>query len=417
MSAPDAGVAAKRPWSDSAGDPWAVVGCADTLNGIQTVRLLAQRGVRVIGLISNPREAFGRTRLCEKVLVSNPEGPELVETLLTLGAQLGQKAVLFPVNDPVVGQVSRNREALEPYYHMVLPPKDMVDLMLSKDAFYAYAEEHGLPVPRTVIVSGDDDLARAIETLTFPCIVKPQRRTHVWHQFTKFKGLKVADSDELRALYDACHAVVGTVVVQEWVVGTSADLYSCNLYLDRNCEPQATFVARKLRQWPPDVGSSASGEECRNDEVLNLAVDLFRSTGCCGLSYLEVKQDARTGRHVIIEPNIARPTGRSPIAEAGGVELVYTMYCDALDRPLPPNRVQTYRGAKWIYLRWDLQSAFIHWRRGELTLADWYRTMRGRKAYALFSITDPGPFLWDIWATLVKAVAGLWARIKGGATK
>ena len=49
--------------------------------------------------------------------------------------------------------------------------------------------------------------------------------------------------------------------------------------------PLATFVARKVRQWPPLVGTSASGEECRNDEVRDTAVALFGGLGYHGLAY------------------------------------------------------------------------------------------------------------------------------------
>jgi predicted ATP-grasp superfamily ATP-dependent carboligase len=115
-----------------------------------------------------------------------------------------------------------------------------------------------------------------------------------------------------------------------------------------------------------------------------------------GLGYLEMKRDARSGRYFIIEPNIGRPTGRSATAEAGGVELLYTMYCDALGWPLPANRIQTYQGVKWIYLRQDLQSVLHYWRRGDLTLKEWWQSWRGRKTYALFSWRDPGPFLSDL---------------------
>lgn len=385
---------------------------ADTINGIQTVRILARHGVRIIGLISTGKEPLGRTRLCEKIEVTDPEGPALIETLQTLGAQLGQKAVLFPVNDEIVAAVSRNRNDLASAYHIALPSEDMVDMMLSKRRFHEYAESHGLPVPRTAIVSQQSDLEDAIERLTFPCVVKPQRKTEAWFKFTKHKAVKVADATDLRTLYAACSSLVGNIVVQEWIVGDPSNLFSCNLYMDAESQPLATFIARKLRQWPPDVGSSSSGEECRNDTVLDLALKFFRSTKCHGLAYLEVKRDARDGRHVIIEPNIGRPTGRSPIAEAGGVELVYTMYCDLLGHPLPENRVQTYAGVKWIYLRWDIQSALVHWWRGELTLAAWVRSMRGKKAYALFSFADPGPFLWDICAAARQAAGRLWARIR-----
>ena len=122
---------------------------------------------------------------------------------------------------------------------------------------------------------------------------------------------------------------------------------------------------------------------------------LFRSVNYRGLGYLEMKRDRRTGEYFIIEPNIGRPTGRSAIAEASGVELLYTMYCDALGWPLPAARQQKYEGVKWIHLRKDLQSSFRYWWRGELTLRQWWRSLRGKKVFALGSWNDPAPFCSD----------------------
>jgi predicted ATP-grasp superfamily ATP-dependent carboligase len=130
--------------------------------------------------------------------------------------------------------------------------------------------------------------------------------------------------------------------------------------------------------------------------VRSAALDLFGAVGHRGLGYLEMKRDARSGRHVVIEPNVGRPTGRSAIAEAGGVELLYTMYCDATGRPLPAARVQRFVGARWIYWRHDLQAAWHAWRRGRLTLRAWGRSWRGRKVEAVFSWRDPAPFLADL---------------------
>jgi predicted ATP-grasp superfamily ATP-dependent carboligase len=158
----------------------------------------------------------------------------------------------------------------------------------------------------------------------------------------------------------------------------------------------ATFVARKLRQWPPEIGESCLGEECRNDEVLEETIRLFKSVEFRGLGYLEMKRDARTGDHFIMEPNVGRPTGRSAIAEAGGVELLYAMYCDALGWSLPPNLTQAYGNAKWMDIRRDAQSALHEWRHEGMTLRQWWRSIRGPKTYGLFSWSDPGPFLGDL---------------------
>ena len=160
-------------------------------------------------------------------------------------------------------------------------------------------------------------------------------------------------------------------------------------YFGAGGRPLATFVARKVRQWPPEIGTSASGEECRNDEVLETTIRLFGGLGYRGLAYLEMKRDDRTGELWIVEPNVGRPTGRSAIAEAGGVELVHTAYCDAAGLPLPAAREQRYDDAKWMDLRRDLQAALVARHRGTLTLAAWLRWVRGQGARHLVA-SRPG---------------------------
>ena len=172
-----------------------------------------------------------------------------------------------------------------------------------------------------------------------------------------FSAFRVESVAELRTVHDRYREFTDALILQEWISGPDSNLYSCNCYLDGNGEPLATFVARKLRQWPPHIGKSSLGVECRSDEVLSETLRLFRGVGYRGLGYVEFKFDERLGRHFIVEPNVGRPTGRSAIAEAGGVELLYTMYCDLLGLPLPKEREQRYGTAKWVHLRRELQAA------------------------------------------------------------
>jgi predicted ATP-grasp superfamily ATP-dependent carboligase len=124
-----------------------------------------------------------------------------------------------------------------------------------------------------------------------------------------------------------------------------------------------------------------------------------------------MKRDDRTGRFYIIEPNVGRATGRSAIAEAGGVELLQTMYCDMLGLPLPAGE-QRYGGVKWIHLRWEFQAAVLQWRNGSLGLREWWRERRGPKAYAIFSWNDPLPFWLDTANAMHKAVRGVLRRLR-----
>jgi predicted ATP-grasp superfamily ATP-dependent carboligase len=270
-------------------------------------------------------------------------------------------------------------------------------MMMDKVSFYTYGQEKGLPIPRTEFLRSRGDAERAAEELPFPVVLKPPMSADpIWEEKSKLKAYVLSTPGEFLAAYDRHAPFADVLIAQEWIEGPSSNLYSCNCYFDRDGKPVATFVARKLRQWPPDTGESCLGEECRNDVVLEETIRLFQGVGFRGLGYVEMKRDARTGRHFIMEPNIGRPTGRSPIAEAGGVELIQAMYCDALGWPLPPNLVQSYGNAKWVHMRRDVQSAFHHWRRGDLTLPEWWRSIRGPKTDALFSLADPGPFLGDL---------------------
>src|SRR4051794_10420211 len=104
-----------------------------------------------------------------------------------------------------------------------------------------------------------------------------------------------------------------------------------------------------------------------------------------------MKRDDRTGEYFIIEPLVGRPGGTTSIAEAGGVELLSTMYCDATGQPLPERRTQRYQGAKWIDFQADVKSAMYYRRQHELTIRQWWRSLRGCKVDAMFDAREPMP--------------------------
>ena len=376
--------------------PYAIVIGLDSMQGIQAARILARRKVPVIAIAEDPRHPCCRTGVCEEILFANTGSEELIRTLETLGPKLSPKAVLFPCEDKNVLLVSRHRQRLKEWYHVVLPEADVVEMMMDKVRFYTYAQEQGFPIPRTSFLKSRADAEQAARRLIFPCILKPPIYCQEWWQHTMSKAFRVSNEEELLVFYDHCKTWADALIVQEWIEGTDANLYSCNCYFDAHSEPIVTFTSRKLRQWPSETGQSCLGQECRDDVVLNETVRLFRSVRHRGLGYLEMKRDERSGKYFIVEPNIGRPTGRSAIAEAGGVELLYTMYCDTVGWPLPSDLEQKHGGVKWIHFRRDFQSALYHWLQGDLTLKEWYRSWRGRKTYALFSWSDPAPFLTDL---------------------
>jgi predicted ATP-grasp superfamily ATP-dependent carboligase len=389
--------------------PVAVVIGMDSATGVQTARILKGHGVPVVGIAKDPDHWCCRTNACERILFTDIASDDLVETLETLGPSLGGRAVLIPCTDLSVLVVSRNRDRLAEHYHVMLSDPDVVEMLVDKVSFYTWAAEQELPIPTTFFLHSRFEAETAATKLEYPCMLRPSIRTPAWAANSKDKVIKIQSPEHLLQVYDRVSGWVEMLMVQDWVEGSDETLWSCNCYFDRSSEPLVSFVARKIRQWPPATGTACISVEERNDVVLETTLDLFRRVGYRGLGYVEMKQDSRTGKHFIIEPNIGRPTGRSAISEAGGVELIYTMYCDVIGRPLPPNRTQTYRGVKWISLRRDVQSSLWYARRGQLTFGDWWRSVRGRKAFAVWSWRDPAPFFADLkrsFGLLLKGSAG-----------
>lgn len=383
----------------------AVLAGLDTMQGLQAARILARHGIPVIAIATDRHHHACRTRVCREIVIAETKTDSLIATLREIAAALPARAVLYPCHDEAVARISRHRDALAAGYHVLLPEPATVEMLTEKTRLYEFARAHGFLVPGTHLLHDRGDAERAAEGLRFPAILKPSRRSKTWDEKTKSKAYRVESAAELLRTYDVVGNWAPVLLAQEWIEGGDDALWSYNGYFDGNGIPVAGFVARKLRQWPPRAGSSCLGEEARNDVVRDEAVRLLRLAGYRGLGYVEMKRDARTGEHYLVEVNVGRPTGRSAIAEAGGVELLYSMYCDALGLPLPDAREQSYRGVKWLDLRHDVQSALHYWRRGELTAGEWWRSIRGRKAHAVWSWSDPAPFAWDLWRVVGLALS------------
>lgn len=389
---------------DKHGPPAVVVGL-DSLQGLQSARVLADRGIHVIGVAKDAGHYASKTRACRDILVTDTGGADLVLALENLGKTLDTRAVLFPCQDKNVLIVSEHRDRLKEWYHIILPSHATVELLMNKEAFYRYGLETGLPIPTTYILCSEEEARQVADQISYPCILKPPFRLRQWSKYTKEKAFVSTNKGEFLRTYEQCRKWSDVLIAQRLIPGDDTNHYTCNCYFGPDGKPLVTFTSRKLRQWPPQTGQACLSEEVRNDVVVEETSRVFQELDYRGLGYLEMKRDAGTGEYLIIEPNVGRPTGRASLAEAAGVDLLYTMYCDAVGLELPPNRQQTYRGVKWIHLMRDLQAAIHHWRRGQLTARGWWRSVRGKKTFAVLSLRDPLPFLSALWTAFRRLFA------------
>lgn len=375
--------------------PAIVIGLA-SLVGLQTARLLADRGIRVVGVAGDRKHFAARTRACTRLVQAPVHGPGLMAALRQLGPELGERAILVPCTDLSVLTVSEHRDELAAWFDLPLAAHERVRDLTDKARFAGVVAELGLGAPTTYVIRDRRDALLAAGALSYPVVLKPAVKTGAWKTATSAKVLRIESSIDLVSAFVRVRGSVDAYVAQEYVEGDDDQLWTCNGYFDAEGRSLVTFVTRKCRQWPPHLGIASFATECRNDTVVDVAERLFGGVGFRGLGYLELKHETSTGRWLVIEANVGRPTGRSATAEAGGVELLLTMYCDAAGLPLPAARRQRYRGVAWIDLRRDLLAALHYWRRGELTPGDWWRDMRRPKVHAVLSWRDPAPFVHEL---------------------
>jgi D-aspartate ligase len=386
----------------SLAQPRVVILGLDSITGLQSARLFAARGIGVVGVAAKAGHPACRTRVCERIEIGPLADRALIDRLLLLAASFPVPPVLLPCTDLSVLALSQHRLSLAGRYRMVLPRPGVIEMLLDKSAFQSYAQERELPVARSLTLRTPDEAERASRSLAFPVVLKPAVKTPSWQAHTAAKVYRADTPQALLDHYHRCRHWTDTLVVQEWIDGPDTSHVTCNAYFDGESRAHLSYVSQKIRQWPHEGGVGCFSRAVINDEVREVTARVFHAVSHRGLAYLEMKRDPRSGRYLIIEPNVGRPTGRSAAADHAGVELLYSHYCDALDQPLPPGREQPLRSAPWIYLRQDVQSAVRHWRNGDLSAADWVRSLRACRRDAVFSWSDPRPFVADLRAGVRK---------------
>ncbi len=381
---------------EPAGRPPVVLIGLDSHTGLQSARIFHGRGVPVLGLAAEPAHPCCRTRACRRLIATQLSGEALVESLRGLAGELEGPAVLLPCTDNSVLTLSRHRGALPACYVHDLPEPETLETLLDKWRFYRVLREGGLPLSATAYIRDGRDAERAARDFPFPGVLKPAVKTPLWLASTDRKVFPVPDAAELLRLCERCLPWSDRLVLQEWVPGGDDALYTSNCYFNRESEMLVGFVTRKIRQWPEGTGSACLARAQPDAEVLDASRRLFQQLGYRGLGYLETKRHPGDGRHFLIEANIGRPTGRSATAEACGVPLLYTKYCDNLNLPLPPTSPQPEERRAWIHLRQDLQASLRLWKQDRLTVREWLRSLKAPRTYALESWGDPAPALFDL---------------------
>ena len=305
--------------------------------------------------------------------------------------------ILIPTSDTAVEVISKNKTLLEKYYSVPTPAWSVVENCLEKDKTYKIAEKIGISIPKTFRVEDIDHLMQLSKELPYPCIIKPSspKMKRCFNLRARRKVIEVKRKADLianckRLLERQCHPLV-----QEMIPGPPTQLHGLATVLDFKSNPVAIFTSRKIRQIPFDFGVSTLKESLWIPEIVELGLPLLKKIGYVGISTIEFKLDPRDKQYRLMEIN-PRPWNNISLPTYCGINFPHILYKMVNGEATPSNIFK--EGIIWHHLTSDLVLLLmqITEKNHLFSFLDYFKSFRGRRVFATFSLDDLAPFKQEI---------------------
>ncbi|HEV2487224.1 MAG TPA: hypothetical protein VGT08_16975 [Terracidiphilus sp.] len=361
--------------------------------GLNLVRDLEQKGVRVVGVDCDPKNPGFRSRYGLSYLCPNPdkEPDNWLAFMLALAAAIGEKPVLIAAADIYVVAIGRNAKVLSEHFIFSESGCVLQSILTTKEKQYALAREYGLPSPESVYIQSEEELEKFCERARFPVLLKP-RSHREWLGLPKDNplcGCKTVSSktrEELIANYRKVSALVPQAVAQEEIVGPDSAKYCYLSVYARAGHRLGACVVQELRAYPLLYGCATLVEPIVDAEIDTICNNFLLSLGFVGICEIEVKKDLRDGKPLLIEVN-PRFSGTGDCARYTGVEVGYIHYLDLIGQT-PSPVVATKFDFRHMMLVNDITAFPIYLDLGLITWRKWLKSLSGPLEFLDFDLKD-----------------------------
>lgn len=362
--------------------------------GLGILRSLSQQGVPTCLLdneICIARFSRYREKFFKCLSVKNEKA--FLDFLKDLVEREGLRGwVVYPTSDETVYFLSKHKAVLEKYLCIPTPSWRVTKYLYDKRLTYQLADSLGISIPKTWYPKSPEEVSEL--DIPFPVIIKPAIKDNFYPQ-TKSKAVLADNKAELIEAYKKANSIINSseIMIQEVIPGRPNNLFSfCSLFKDGRV--LARLVARRARQHPMDFGHASTFVETVDiPELEKLGARLLDAVGYYGLSEVEFKYDPRDGRFKLLEAN-PRTWGWHSIGLRAGVDFSYLLYKDLVGETVVANGFK--KGVKWARLVTDIPTAAKEVLKGKMSVADYFKSLKGEKEFAVFSWRDPLPFIVEL---------------------
>lgn len=361
------------------------------INGLGIARSLGVKRVKVWGVYERDDEVGRMSRYCKPVLFPKLEDDEKVflEKLICELGDKNNKPILYCESDRYIFFVSKYRAELESYFRFLLPDKQLLETLISKERSVKFVASKGILIPETYFPGKNEDIEELTRKIKYPCLMKP---LDSFSKNIKWKTKIFLDSTSLNKFLFEQKDIIGRVIVQEIIPGGDPNTYQATTYVSKHGHISPVFTMRKLRQNPPDFGITSCGISEDVPQLKKIVRDFLASINYRGFASIEFKEHPQTRDWYYIELNPRLPYYHSLIYDSG-INLPYIYYKDMLDADENPIFYQR-NGIIWIDFIGDVYSFLKKYSKGEISIFFWFLSVIKSRSYAIFKINDIKPFLY-----------------------
>lgn len=178
----------------------------------------------------------------------------------------GKKLFLFGCTDDYAAMIIRRKGEL-PQYTCPCPPAELYGSIQKKAEFYEMCEKHGIPYPKTVVLTetpSAEDITEEKLGFAYPIVVKPSSSVDYWkHPFDTMKKVYFANTpDEAVSIIAEIYAsgYPDRMILQKLVPGGDSKMRVLTAFSDKNGKVRAMCLGHTMveEHTPHGLGNHAA---------------------------------------------------------------------------------------------------------------------------------------------------------------
>lgn len=376
----------------------AIVLC-NTVTGIATVRALAESGVAVHACVFREDDPLNDSRYAHKIPCYHLQNDEigLVRFLVQYASKLGNRPVLIPTGDAHALLLSKYAAELSAVCRIWQLPHEDLARVVNKTTLYEAASAVDVPIIPSLSTPTLAQVTEWSRQHPGPYILKPSY-DGIGSCALRTKNLVLEGREQLLS-YVRSHGAE-SLVIQRMIRGGDGNIFDCYGLCDSNGRVVCLTSHHRIRQYPPDFGSTSLGEipaplPSREEQFLFAATErLFNRLRFHGIFGIEWLRDEQTGAFYLIDFN-ARPFLTIGHLRDCGVNLPLLAYRDLLGESLAGvNPRPAVKRKRWVYINKDIDTfRTLRNTRRQLSVLEWLASVASCRSFAYVSWHDPMPGL------------------------